>query len=546
MNHQKRVLLHGVAVAASFMLLAPIASAASNSPLNAPTNVQVVYDSAALKATVSWKSDVPAVYGYTVQRRPVGQTAWTDVAKVTEKYHNLTDTSVAPLTRYEYRVKAHRPGGPRTGYISTNTATTPLNFPYNRGYKFGIMPSNYTQAQLNADVRNMYEQWRAVYVTTEGAGPDGSRVYKPHENQETVSEGQGYGMVISVYMADDTNNGKNDFDRMLAYYKAKLKKNADGTSRGLMAWRINADGSVADAWVAPDGDLDAAFALLVAHKKWGSGNGNPDYLGDARNIMNALQQYATYNRGAGTSKLIANGDKDPGWNEGVNNFTMTSYQMVGYMKQFAAFSDSTRAAQWHDTLKAGYQAFNYFYNKNPGTALTPFTFKTRPGPEQYLKGSRGYTFGPDSSRVPWRIGMDYIWYGNANAAWAHSQDPSIHATLAQDMPKVHVDWFMATTKGNPSDMWYTYQLDGTPASNFRWGQRHTAGSAAAGAMTSPSSQAHLNNLYEFMRQQVPGQDYTAGGYRVPREYYGDTVLMMNMLMVTGNMPNLPGVPVPAK
>ncbi len=542
MRQQQRVLLHGFAVAATFMGLSQAASA----QVNEPYAVQVAYDSAALKATVSWKSDVPAVYGYAVERRPVGQLNWTQIAQITEKNLSLTDATVAPLTRYEYRVKSFRPGGPRTGYVSTSTAVTPLNFPYNRGYPNGIMPSNYSQAQMNADVRDMYNLWRATYVTTAGAGIGGMRVSKPAEGGETVSEGQGYGMLISVYMADDRNGAKGDFDKMLTYYKAKIKLNADGTSRGLMNWKIKADGSIADPWVAPDGDLDAAFALLVADKKWGSGNGNPNYRAEAQSILNALQKYAVFNRTAEASDLIANGDKDLPWQEGATSFTMSSYQMVSYMKQFAAVSDSARAAQWRDTLKGSYQAFSYFYNKNPTTALTPFTFLTKPGASQYQKAAKGYTFGPDSCRVPWRVGLDFLWYGNANSAWANSQDPAVRATLAQDLPKVNAQWFMGTTNGNPSDMWYSYQIDGTKAATFRWGQRHTAGSMGVGAMTDVGNQGHLNKLYDWMRQQLPGQDHTAGGFRVPHEYFGDTVLMVNMIAVTGNMPNLPDVPVPAR
>lgn len=49
-----------------------------------------------------------------------------------------------------------------------------------------------------------------------------------------------------------------------------------------------------------------------------------------------------------------------------------------------------------------------------------------------------------------------------------------------------------------------------------------------------------------MRAQIPGQAYNVGGINVPPEYYGDTVLMVTMMAVTGNMPNLPEVPIPAQ
>lgn len=70
---------------------------------------------------------------------------------------------------------------------------------------------------------------------------------------------------------------------------------------------------------------------------------------------------------------------------------------------------------------------------------------------------------------------------------------------------------------------------------------------AVGAMTDASNQARLNALYDWMRKQIPGQNYTGpDGFSVTREYYGDTVLMVTMIAVTGNMPNLPEVAIPAQ
>jgi endo-1,4-beta-D-glucanase Y len=542
MNQQKRFALRGLALAAVLASAASFAAAA----VNEPYTVRVAYDPATPKATVTWGADAPLATGFGVERRPVGRTTWTEVAFVKEPLRSYVDTTVAPLTRYEYRVKAYRPGGPSTGYVSTSTATIALDFPYKQGYGRGIKPTNYSQAQMDADVRDMYNLWRAKYVTTAGAGTGGARVYKPDEGGDTVSEGQGYGMLISVYMANASNSGKSDFDKMLTYYKAKRRfLNSENT--GLMSWRVGADGVVIDPWVAPDGDIDAAFALLVADKKWGSGNGNPNYLLEAQTILNGLQRFATYNRSSTASDLIANAEKELTWAEGDTSYTMSSYQVVSYMKQFANVSDATRAAQWRETMRASYKAYDYFYDTNPTTALTPFTFLTKPGANQYKQSEKGYNFGPDSCRVPWRVGLDFLWHGNANSTYANSFDAGIRATLAQDLPKVNAAWFMNTVGNDPTAALYGYNINGTPAANtFVYGQRHTAGSMAVGAMTDASNQTRLNTLYEWMRKQVPGQSYSFNGKTVTPEYYGDTVLLVTMIAVTGNMPNLPEVAIPAQ
>lgn len=179
MTQQRRSLLGGLGVAASLLSMAPASMAAPN----APYAVQVAYDPAGLKATVSWKADTPALRGFAVERRPVGKDTWVKVASLDEKSQSWMDAGIAPLVRYEYRVRAFRPGraegvdGMGAGYASASTAVTALDFPYERRYRHGIMPDNYSQAQMNADVRDMYQLWRAKYVTTAGAGLDGARVY---------------------------------------------------------------------------------------------------------------------------------------------------------------------------------------------------------------------------------------------------------------------------------------------------------------------------------------------------------------------------------
>jgi hypothetical protein len=41
-----------------------------------------------------------------------------------------------------------------------------------------------------------------------------------------------------------------------------------------------------------------------------------------------------------------------------------------------------------------------------------------------------------------------------------------------------------------------------------------------------------------MREQVPGTKFTRSGITATPDYYADTVMMINMLIATGNMPNL--------
>ncbi|WP_181373289.1 hypothetical protein [Massilia glaciei] len=78
-----------------------------------------------------------------------------------EPVRSFNNTGLAPLTRYQYRVVAYRPGGPSTGYASTSIGTTQLNFPYKTGYGRGVAPSG-DQGVMDGIVKTKYNAWRAL------------------------------------------------------------------------------------------------------------------------------------------------------------------------------------------------------------------------------------------------------------------------------------------------------------------------------------------------------------------------------------------------
>jgi len=134
-------------------------------------------------------------------------------------------------------------------------------YPHNHTYTHGIAPSNFTQTHKNADLEAMWKAWRKAYLTDEGAALGELRVSKNKAKGESISEGIGYGMLISVYMANPRNTGKAHFDSLYHYYK-RHEKIMDGTHYGLMAWRVGPMNKILGNYVAPDGDIDAAFSII--------------------------------------------------------------------------------------------------------------------------------------------------------------------------------------------------------------------------------------------------------------------------------------------
>ena len=154
-------------------------------------------------------------------------------------------------------------------FINSFAQTPGYPFPQHTIYAAGsIKPNNYTQTQLDQQVKDYYDTWKARYIVQ---GCDTAQYYIWYNdlgydgNDICVSEGQGYGIVITALMAGYDANAKQYFDGLYRWYKA----NPSTVNPVLMNWRQtkkNCASNGTDA--ATDGDEDIAFGLLLADKQW--------------------------------------------------------------------------------------------------------------------------------------------------------------------------------------------------------------------------------------------------------------------------------------
>lgn len=108
------------------------------------------------------------------------------------------------------------------------------------------------------------DEFAEIWTPQEAAGlfldeyvdPDG-RVVRRDQDDDTVSEGQAYGMLVAAGAGEEEI-----FASIWAWTQENLQR-----SDGLLAWRW-ADGEVADPEPASDADLDAARALILAAERF--------------------------------------------------------------------------------------------------------------------------------------------------------------------------------------------------------------------------------------------------------------------------------------
>ena len=173
---------------------------------------------------------------------------------------------------------------------------------------------------------------------------------------ETVSEAHGYGMLFTVLMAGYDSNAQSYFDGLYRYYKAHPSNN----NPYLMAWKQNSDFQNIGANSATDGDMDIAYALLLADKQWGA-RGDQLPAGD-KDIINAIMS-----NDVNQSQDARLGD----WaTSGIfDTATRPSDFMLNHMKAFRA---ATGDARWDNVINKTYTIINSIYNGySSNTGLLP-------------------------------------------------------------------------------------------------------------------------------------------------------------------------------
>ncbi len=239
---------------------------------------------------------------------------------------------------------------------------------------------------------------------------------KTSSNADIRSEGNGYGMVLAAARGD-----RQIFDQLRSGWKHYVALRdaviAPGGSQqwrqgpGLMPWRIRAsDGQVMDWEIAPDGDLDIAYALLIAAEKWGQ-----PYRDEARAKIRALEYVID-----SETFLCKPGVNWGGGTDSSSNY-ITSYFMTGYFRAFAREMAGTAEEDfWLDVVDAHYDWLENKIGTGPTPNRHPLThlnhFRVR-----FNGDTNGANYNQDAFRLPWRIACDTLWFDHPRAR-AHNEN----------------------------------------------------------------------------------------------------------------------------
>jgi endo-1,4-beta-D-glucanase Y len=374
-----------------------------------------------------------------------------------------------------------------------------LPFPQARAFPGAIKPSHLSQQQLNDAVIAYYERWKADHVREFVTQPHGKGYVVAMQgtngsgSEVTTSEAHGWGMIVSALMAGFDPDARAVFDGFFSVYDA-YRSTVDSD---LMSWIVDSSGDPSLGGAsATDGDLDIAYALLLAHFQWGS-DGENNYIQHARRIINdgikqSEMDASTYRT------MLGDWDTDP-------YSTRSSDWMTGH---FRAFYQHTRDPFWLDATQTAYALIDSLASRYaPSTGLMPdFVVANPPSPAApfFLEAATDGDYSWNACRFPLRIAADY----------AHASAPAAKQTLSRILP-----WLTAQTAADPARVRAGYTLAGKPLVTYS-SSAFTAPMVAA-AIVDSAHQPFLNQGWDIISTAHSG-------------YYGDTITLLSMLLVSGN------------
>ncbi len=385
-------------------------------------------------------------------------------------------------------------------------------FPQHVQYVPGAILPTATQTDLDAATGRFYDSWKAQYLEP-GCVPGQYYIHYSVDtpprvtNSISISEGHGYGMLITALMAGYDQEAKVHFDGLYGYFTNHFS----ARTPWVMSWNQVGPkcANTPDADSASDGDLDIAYALLLADRQWGSA-GNINYLQAATNVLLAALR-ADFNP-INHSVLLGDWASDP--QNPTDYFATRSSDFV--VNHFAAFHAATGDATWLAVRNECYDLVNEMQTRfSPLTGLLPdFISHTdaspQPAPPDFLEGRYDGEYFYNACRAPWRLALDYLVGGDTRALTAVSRiNQWIRQRTGGDPRQINAGYFIRTGEPLPDQDQNVLPFNAP---------------LAVSAMVSATNQVWLDALWQDLNSPLAGD----------RTYYGNNLTMLCMLALSGN------------
>jgi len=267
-----------------------------------------------------------------------------------------------------------------------------------------------------------WEGYKANYIYCgEPCGNNLGLVFDPNIDYQAVSEGVGYGLLMAVMMDDQAT-----FDTI---YDAAHAVMLDERT-GLFHWRADNTGAITGRTSATDAEEDIAAALIFAQARvdrgeWVQHAARP-YGERASALIDAIYTYEV-----AEGRYLTPGDDWGGEGQAILNL---SYFAPAWYRLFDQFQGTDR---WTPVITYGYRSL--FVTEGAPRGLAPDWSTSDGGPAYDYCDATGrprdacrYEMTFDAIRVPWRIGLDCLWFEDARACQWSQRSADFLASLPPD------------------------------------------------------------------------------------------------------------------
>jgi endoglucanase len=277
------------------------------------------------------------------------------------------------------------------------------------------------QSELDRVLAASWQSYRQQFISPEG------RVVLPERDGGSISEAQAYGLLRAVWAGDEAA-----FGRLYAWTLGHLSREDRLLS---WLWGRRADGSwgILDANTASDGDLDFALALaLAAQRGWRPPPGLPDYLAEARQVLNGILAREVVALPGGGMLLTPGNwhETAPPYLLNPSYFSPAAYQVFSQVSADSpVHSDSPSpslrregrggAEAWQRLRQDTYrllEGLNQGLAGSPGVGLFPDWCRVDAQGRLSAAPGRDAHFGWEAVRLPWRLALDSRFSGDPRAA----------------------------------------------------------------------------------------------------------------------------------
>ena len=368
-----------------------------------------------------------------------------------------------------------------------------------------------TPAPDNPMLENTWESYKENFV-------EDGRVVDPKAGGATTSEGQAYAMLRAAYMDDEEA-----FDGIWGWAQQNLQEPGDNS---LLAWNYGEteDGTqgITDFSTATDADTDAALALLFAAERFD----DPAYEQEALEILDDVWNEETISGVTGYDRILVAGD----WARG-DGTTLRPVTNPSYLSPYAykIFADADPSHDWDALVYSSYrilQAMQASPALGGEAGVVPNWVAIDPGtgtPDAAeLEGLPTDEFSYDATRVPWRMSLDYLWFGDERA---------LEVMEGLSLPRQQME--------DEGRLIASYGLGGEPTADYE------ATSAYAGVLPGLLVGGDPAVAHEVFAEKILGAYNTAGpevrgAYwgEDPDDYYNQNMAWFATAVMDGSMSNL--------